>query len=327
MKKEEMFNIIQEYTSNPPLILVGTGLTIPAGIPGMAELADYLQKNLNEKYKADAAWENVINKLNSGNDLETALSEDTLSISLINDMKRCTWELVNKADINCLKNTFVKGKQAPFSKTISKFIRPTGHHLDIITTNYDRYIEYCCDQCGIEVENGYQGMYIKSLEVKFKKRDSVSLLKVHGSLDSFKNNKTDNSISIPLMETVPDGFTPEIITPGIGKYQAILTNASRQLLYHADTVIKKASNFLCIGYGFNDSQIQELMIRKIRLGCPIVVVTKGLTDNALSIINNNSDKHAVILDGGEGKTRFIINKTDITIDGTYWTIDGFNEII
>ena len=136
MKKEEMFNIIQEYTSNPPLILVGTGLTIPAGIPGMAELADYLQKNLNEKYKADAAWENVINKLNSGNDLETALSEDTLSISLINDMKRCTWELVNKADINCLKNTFVKGKQAPFSKTISKFIRPTGHHLDIITTNY-----------------------------------------------------------------------------------------------------------------------------------------------------------------------------------------------
>lgn len=42
MKKEEIFNIIQEYTSNPPLILVGTGLSIPAGIPGMAELADYL---------------------------------------------------------------------------------------------------------------------------------------------------------------------------------------------------------------------------------------------------------------------------------------------
>ena len=160
-----------------------------------------------------------------------------------------------------------------------------------------------------------------------KNKNIVTLLKVHGSLDSFKDNMSNESISIPIQERIPKGFTPEIITPGIGKYEDILINASRRLLHHADSVINRAANFLCIGYGFNDSQIQELMIKKIKAGCPIVVVTKELTDNALGIINSNSERHAVILDGENGKTRFIINKTDVTIDGTYWTIDGFNEII
>lgn len=328
MEKEEIFRVIQEYTSNPPLILAGTGLTIPVGIPGMGALADYLRKQLDGKYKVDPSWINISDKISSGVDLETALSEDKLSFDLLNDIKTCTWELVNAADIKHFKEKHLFGNIAPFTKILGKFLSATGRHLDIITTNYDRYIEYCCDQYGIEVDNGYKGMYSKSLEMSFSKnRNNITLLKVHGSLDSFKDNLTNESISIPIQETIPRGFSPEIITPGVSKYEAILTNASRQLLHHADTVINRATNFLCIGYGFNDSQIQELIIKKIRSGCPIVVVTKGLSDNALEIINNNSEKHAVIFDGEIGKTRFIINKNDVTIDGTYWTIDGFNEII
>lgn len=328
MEKEEIFRIIQEYTSNPPLILAGTGLTIPVGIPGMRTLADYLREQLDDKYKANSVWISVSDKIASGMDLENALSEDKLSIDLLNDVKKYTWKLVNTADIKYFREKHLFGNKAPFAKVLRKFLDTTGRHLDIITTNYDRYIEYCCDQNGIEVDTGYKGIYSKSLAMSFyQKKDNVTLLKVHGSLDSFKDNLTDESISIPLQEVIPNGFAPEIITPGVGKYQAILTNASRQLLHHADTVINKASNFLCIGYGFNDSQIQELIIKRIKSGCPIVVVTKELTDQALSLIINNSERHAIVLDDEEGKTRFIINKTDVTIDGTYWTIEGFNEII
>ena len=328
MEKEEIFKAIQEYTSNPPLILAGTGLTIPVGIPGMGDLAEYLRKQFDEKYQADSTWISVSDKLASGIDLETALSEDKLNDNLLDDIKKCTWELVNAADLQYFRKKHLFGQKAPFTKTLEKFLSATGRHLDIITTNYDRYIEYCCDQYGIEVDIGYKGIYSKSLEMSFSRNNSiVTLLKVHGSLDSFKDNMNNISISIPIQEKIPIGFTPEIITPGIGKYEAILTNANRRLLYHADTVINRASNFLCIGYGFNDSQIQELMIKKINAGCPIVVVTKELTESALGIIINNSERHAVILDGEDGKTRFIINKTNVTIDGTYWTIDGFNEII
>ena len=328
MEKEEIFKVIQEYTSNPPLILAGTGLTIPVGIPGMWALADYLREQLDEKYKTNTSWISVSDRIASGIDLETALSEVKLNTDLLNDIKKCTWELVNTADIEFFREKHLYGQKAPFTETLGKFLSATGRHLDIITTNYDRYIEYCCDQYEIEVDNGYKGIYSKSLEMNFSKnKNNVTLLKVHGSLDSFKDNKSDSSVSIPLQETIPNGFTPEIITPGISKYQAILADASRQLLYHADTVIKRASNFLCIGYGFNDTQIQELIIKRIKIGCPIVVVTKELSDNALRIIINNSDKHAVILDGNNGKTEFIINKTIVKTDGTYWTIDGFNEII
>lgn len=328
MEKELIFKTIQEYTSNPPLILAGTGLTIPVGIPGMGALAEYLREHLDDKYKANPAWISVSEKINSGIDLETALSKDTLSVDLLHDVKRCTWELVNAEDIKYFRHKHLLCPTAPFAKTLNKFLSATGHHLNIITTNYDRYIEYCCDQCGIEVDTGYKGIYVKSIAMGFaKKRNCVTLLKVHGSLDSFKDNISDESVSIPLQESIPNGFTPEIITPGIGKYQDILTNASRELLYHADTVINKASNFMCFGYGFNDSQIQERIIKKIKQGCPITVITKGLTDQALGLIINNSEKHAIVLDGGEGKTRFIINKTDVTIEGTYWTIDGFNKII
>ena len=328
MEKKEIFRVIQEYTSNPPLILAGTGLTIPVGIPGMGALASYLREQLDEKYKTNSSWISVSEKIASGTDLETALSEDKFNENLLNDIKKCTWELVNAADIKYFREKHLLNYKAPFTKTLNKFLSATGRHLNIITTNYDRYIEYCCDQYGIEVDIGYKGIYSKSLEMSFSRnRSIVTLLKVHGSLDSFKDNINNESISIPIQEKIPIGFTPDIITPGISKYEAILTNANRQLVHHADTVINKATNFLCIGYGFNDSQIQELMIKKIKSGCPIVVVTKELTDNAFGIISNNSEKHAVILDGEDGKTRFIVNKTDVTIDGTYWTIDGFNEII
>lgn len=294
----------------------------------MGALAEYLREKLDDKYKSDSAWVSVSSKIASGIDLETALSEDKLSIDLLNDVKRCTWELVNAADLKYFREEHLFGNKAPFTTILSKFLKTTGRHLDIITTNYDRYIEYCCDQYGIEVDNGYKGIYSKSIEMEFSKnKNNVTLLKVHGSLDSFKDNYNNESVSIPIQEAIPRGFTPEIITPGISKYEAILTNASRQLLHHADTVINRATNFLCIGYGFNDSQIQELIIKRIKSGCPIVVVTKELTDAALGIINNNSERHAVILDGEDGKTRFIINTVDVTIDGTYWTIDGFNKII
>ena len=328
MEIEEIFKVIQEYTSNPPLILAGTGLTIPIGIPGMSVLADYLQKQLDKKYNNHPAWINVTQKLNSGIDLETALSEDKLGDDLLDDVKKSTWELINKSDIEFFKGHHLKGHKGAFATLIGKFLRTTGHHLDIITTNYDRYIEYCCEHYDVVVDTGYNGIYKKSLDMSFSKRNnSITLLKVHGSLDSFKNNKTNERYSIPLQETIPSDYTPEIITPGIGKYQDILKNASRQLLYQADTVINNSTNFLCIGYGFNDSQIQELIIKRIRYGYPIVIVTKELSNDALKLITDNSENHALILDGKDGKTRFIINNTEAIIDGEYWTMDGFNKII
>lgn len=329
MNKEDIYKIIQEYLSDVPLMLVGTGASIPVGIPGMKELAQYLLDNLEDKYFEDADWIKVSKRLREGEDLEKALTSINLSESLLNDIKRSTWQLISDADLKVFREKVLFGYDLPFSDLIKKLLRTSSNNLNIITTNYDRYIEYCCDRCNAQVDNRYTGMYYKKSKIsQLRERNIVNLLKVHGSLDSFVDEKTKESVSIPLQMNIPIGFMPEIITPGTNKYEAILnTTTNRDILHNTDTLIDKANNYLCIGYGFNDSQIQGKIISRIKLGVPIVVVTKKLSDSALDMIVSNSKKHAVVISGGENKTRFIINKSDTTIEGVYWTIEGFNDII
>ena len=49
MDKGEIFKKVQEYLADIPLILVGTGGTIPYGIPGMTALSNRLTTKLDSK--------------------------------------------------------------------------------------------------------------------------------------------------------------------------------------------------------------------------------------------------------------------------------------
>lgn len=90
MNKEEVFEKIQEYTSDIPLLLIGIGASIPVGIPGMAELANYLLDNLKLKYAHDDIWNEIADKLQNKIDLETALTSHNLSGDLLNDIRKLT---------------------------------------------------------------------------------------------------------------------------------------------------------------------------------------------------------------------------------------------
>ncbi len=99
------------------------------------------------------------------------------------------------------------------------------------------------------------------------------------------------------------------------------------MLNYCDNVINQSKNYLCIGYGFNDSQIQQNIISNIKRDKPIVVVTKGLREQALALINNNAKKYAVIIESENNKTRVIIDKKEFEIDGEYWKLENFIEIL
>lgn len=75
--------------------------------------------------------------------------------------------------------------------------------------------------------------------------NTVNIVKVHGSLDTFKDVH-GASLNIPLMNKIPDGLVPEIITPGSSKYRAVLKGTTRDLLNASDEMIKYAKSFLCI---------------------------------------------------------------------------------
>lgn len=66
----------------------------------MYQLAQYLQETLNEKYKTDATWATIAEKLSNGIDLEGALTEVNIGDALLSDIIKLTWILVSNADLH-----------------------------------------------------------------------------------------------------------------------------------------------------------------------------------------------------------------------------------
>lgn len=325
--KDYIFRKIQDYLTDTPVVLAGTGVSIPAGIPGMGELAKYLMSELNDKYCSDTNWNVVTEKLNDGAGLEEALTGLNIQGELLNDIVKCTWKLVSEYDLSFFKEKVITRVHQPLCDLITILMRTCTNNLNIITTNYDRYIEYCCDINNVKVDNRFEGLYLKVLNnEKLQDKNVLNLLKMHGSLDTFRSLVLKESVCIPLQNDIPDGFVPDIVTPGTNKYETVLTTG-RNMLNQCDNIINSAKNYLCIGYGFNDSQVQQNVINNVRRGKPIVVVTKKLNDQALALINNNAKKSIVIIESELGKTRVIIDKEEYSLDGEYWKLEKFIEVL
>ncbi len=327
--KDIVFKTIQTYITDTPVVLAGTGISIPAGIPGMDQLSKFLQSKLNDKYADNPNWCRISDELDNGIDLESALTGVDVKGELLTDIVNLTWELVTEYDLKFFNENVLSRTRQPLCDLIQKLASTCYNNVNIITTNYDRYIEYCCDICGVKIDNRFDGLYLKSLNNnELKKKDVVNILKVHGSLDTFHSIETKENICIPLQYKIPDGFVPEIVTPGSDKYETLLTTDTyRNILSKSDELINNAKCYLCIGYGFNDSQIQQNILRNISMGKPIVVITKGLSNGALALINNKAQRYAVLIEAPRNKTRVIIDKKDFEIEGDYWKLENFLEII
>lgn len=328
MDKDKIFNFVQKAVSTPPLILVGSGGSAPYGLPSMTELGTHLVNSLDIKYKTDYSWNQFNENLSNGQDLETALSDLPLSDGIIEDIRRETWNLISKKDLILFHDVIFNNKTIDIGRLIKKFYQAHPKCVNVITTNYDRVIEYACDSLKLPICTGFSGLYLKNYhQDNFPTMNTVNIVKVHGSLDTFKDVH-GASLNIPLMNKIPDGLVPEIITPGSSKYRAVLKGNTRDLLNASDEMIKHAKSFLCIGYGFNDEQIQEKIISRIRQDTPIVVVTMRLSDSAAHLITNNAKNYVTIQMGDKtNNTEFCINKEITVLDGDFWSINGFMKII
>lgn len=327
MDTSEIFKIIQKYTEDRPLFFIGSGSSAAYGLPSMNMLGKHLLSKLSAKYYSDNDWQRFEENLKEGQDLEKAMTDIVLKKEIINDIRKETWKLVSEKDLELLDSVLFDNKDMPLANLIRKYYQSHPSKVDIITTNYDRVVEYACDKARIPVSTGFSGCYSKYYSDKFNNKNTVNLVKVHGSLDLFKDTK-GITISLPLQKSIPVGLIPEIVTPGISKYQAVLTGTERSLLNQCDSLIKNASSYLCIGYGFNDTQIQALMINEIQSGKPLVLITMDVSDETASLLANKASNYAYICKGAkENTTEFCINKKLYTIDGTYWTVEGFMNII
>jgi len=318
---------IQKYLDKIPLIILGSGATIPYGLPSMQDLSNFIVSNI---YSEDKEWLSFKAKLQEGIDLETALNQVNLSEELIKHIIFNTWKLINDKDKKYFKQILkdTNGIQL----LLNRLLQSHPKEVIVVTTNYDRVVEYCADKIDAFIITGFWGKYIgefKSPYNPFKSNEkTIELIKVHGSIDWFMNEENIPIVLNSHLNEIPKGWIPLIVTPGYYKYQETHKDPYRTLISRSDEQIKKASCYLCIGYGFNDDHIQPKLLQEIKNGKPIVVLTKTLSMNGKIVIKENAKKF-IVLEKGPDLSKSKISSRELgndEIEENIWELTNFVKV-
>jgi len=327
MDLDQLAKKIQKYLDKIPLIILGSGATIPYGLPSMKDLSDFIILNINSE---NEEWLSFKAKLQGGIDLETALNQVNLSEDLIKQIIFSTWKFINDEDKKCFKKILkhTNGIQL----LLNRLLQSHPKEVIVVTTNYDRAVEYCADKIDAFIITGFWGKYIgrfKSPYNPFKSNEkTIELIKVHGSIDWFMNEENIPIVLNSHLDEIPKGWIPLIVTPGYYKYQETHKDPYRTLISRSDEQIKKASCYLCIGYGFNDDHIQPKLLQEIKNGKPIVVVTKTLSMNGKKVIKEHAKKF-IVLEKGADLSKSKISSSELgndEIEENLWELTNFVKV-
>jgi len=333
---DEIAKLVQSYYKEIPVIVLGCGASAAFGISGMKSLAMHLVASIDSTDRPDdeqQQWSSFTTDLSNGVDLETSLQNNRLSEELTRRVIISTWDLINPEDLGVFYESLLKSDHYPLGKLLGHMFDSTQSKLDVITTNYDRLVEYACEQEALHHYTGFTHGY-RRVEVgpdALHAKRTVNIWKVHGSLDWFKG---DNGLNVALtnVERIPEKLTPLIVTPGNDKYEKTNREPFRTIIASADMALTYAKSYLCVGYGFNDIHIQEKLVNKcVREGAGIIVISRSLSDSAQEFLFNQGVTSYVALCKGAADDKTMVyssqHKSPVELDGDYWSLPGFLQLI
>lgn len=314
MNIEDIYSTIQKYLQDPPVIIWGSGATIDFGLPSMSQLRDEIGNVLPEFDKKCV-------------DLEAELGNEKY-VANLPLIRKTIWNAVNSADLKAKEQLLKNADKFDGIKRLTLFCQdPHPKVMNVVTTNYDRILEYVWGYYGFRFTDGFEQHELAVFdEKKFLSKDTINLMKVHGSLDWFDIDHEARKLTSDF------GYDPLMVPPGKNKYRTAYNSPYRELIQKSDNVIKQASSFLVVGFGFNDEHITPLVSKKTKDGTPIVVVTMKVTANAerqlerakkVIYIESDSDirkSRVRIIENGE-------NVEDSVLEGQLWTLNNFMEVL
>lgn len=325
-------SLAQSYLQNSPLIVLGSGASIPYGLPSMDTLAGKICRDLSDI--EDDGYGDFCAFLDAGIGLENALDASTLKEETQNRIREIVWDCVNKSDLDFFENREPLEHFA-IAKLFSKAIQPTPNKISVVTTNYDRIAEYAADIIDASIVTGFEGSLIRKVALpsrntsmkRIRARErTIEIWKVHGSLDWFISDEKQ-VVSFPLSSKIPKQHTPAIVPPGKDKYSTTHYEPFRTIIGCADEAFLRAGSYLCIGYGFNDEHIQPKLLNEITKGKPIVVLTKKMSESCRKhLIAAGASKFMVLESNENGKTVIHGNGWREIYDGNLWSVDEFLKI-
>lgn len=317
MTKDEIYKKIQKYLNTPPVIIWGSGATIPYKMPSMGDLKEALGKKYPDIAK-------------STDNLETELGKEQYNSDIV-DIKKIIWNTIYSANEDALIRIIKDSSEFNGIKRMAlKFCESHPQILNIITTNYDLILEYTFAYNSINYTTGFKNYELSVFDTELFNQTGniIKIIKVHGSINWFDFG--DGTAHVLSSSNISNQYNPVIITPGNNKYRLAYREPYRDLIGISDKTINEANAFLAVGFGFNDEHLTPKVKEKTKKGCPIVLITKEITDSTRKELSNAS-KYILIEESDSTHCHYEIkddgNIHEEIIDGADWKLDEFLKII
>lgn len=312
--KNTIFQTIQTFLKTPPIVIWGSGATISFGMPSMNDLNDLLKAN-------------VVDFDSTNTNLEVELGKDKYQPKMP-EIRKLIWQKIEEADSKVLEEFIVGNieKYNGIKRLIQIFTEPHPKVLNIVTTNYDRVLEYCLSYFSHNFTDGFNGKYLSIFNPNlFGAKDIVNIIKVHGSLSWFNIDSEARYLFGKSHDS------PLIIAPGKSKFQETYNSPYRELIQKSDNVISEAKSILVVGFGFNDEHLTPKIKSLVKKDVPIVLITKKISDTTIEELKG-ATKY-VLIEEHHSSTKFIyktslaMSPQETILSGNYWSLNNFLEIL
>ncbi|MEO1017223.1 MAG: SIR2 family protein [Pseudomonadota bacterium] len=296
---DELKRTLQDHFAEGLVTIIGSGLSVAEGLPGMKELATQLVTSIQSIDSDDdrSQWEAIRSSLNQVT-LEQALTTYPPSRSLEMKIVRETSKILYKEEEEAVER-ILSGERTLALCHLFRRMRKSDNGIPIITTNYDRLIEFAAELSGIGVDRMFVGSHFGKFDeklsalsfckriseyrgrVRYHMRERIKLFKPHGSLDWYLRN--NEVVAYNGRTELP----PLIITPGTNKYREGYEMPFDRHRERANQEISSAQAFLIVGYGFNDDHLETHLKAAMRKQKPCIIITRTLYEKGEQILELN----------------------------------------
>lgn len=338
MTLDDIKRHLQGHLSDGLVTVIGSGLSCAEGLPGMGELADHLCASIGAGLGAAdlAAWEEILPLIKTKG-LEAALQAKAPTPALESAISTVTGAMIAERERLVLASVFNGERQLRLTRLLGHMLKPSSG-LPIVTTNYDRLVEFAVEEAGLGADTMFVGRFAGSLNeresklsfcrnVTYKKpkftyhyRPRALICKPHGSLDWYLRGGKPVCCASDL-----PGARRLIITPGQNKFRNGYESPFDHHRAKANEAIDRASRFLFLGYGFNDDHLETHLTPSIKGGTPTLMLSRTLTPKAAALAQANANVTALEhhVEAGVPGARLTINRAQQFVPGlALWDVNS-----
>lgn len=343
---ELIFSEIKESylsSTNFPKLIIGTGLSIAMGVPGMVKLGGKLEEEFNKCNDTSLLkkWHKYSHKIKSHGLEEALLEVSSEEEDFVEKIKHITGMFILEEEYKMHDN--IISRDSGFEKLLNYLantVSVNNRIIDIMTPNYDRIIEIICDKLKLTSTLGFSGGLYQKFDERIlqnpysyfnKDVNVVRIFKPHGSVNWIKDGEVEYQTNdYELLKSKKERI--DIIAPGSMKYKYGLINdifrCHREIFNKLITDTSKSYSLFIYGYGFNDQHFNTVFQNTEK---NILVLTRSINDNFLDRAIKNKNwtvfyKYEISKDKNSEKSFMIYKGNKYEINYDLWDINIFTSI-